>query len=165
MTHISACAGVTGEREHQARDNFPIKEASDWRNIFWIGFRAEWVIRPHRTDRGKYLRRCRISLRRWACDVRIWGRLEVLIAVVMKSSIFWDITPCSPMKAYRSFGGIYHVSFSGLKSKQNKRSSTPFLFRVGFLIALLFNPEDGGDMFLRNVRWLLTDYTVLYLKR
>jgi hypothetical protein len=24
---------------------------------------------------------------------------EVLTAVVMKSTIFWDITPCSPLKA------------------------------------------------------------------
>jgi hypothetical protein len=29
---------------------------------------------------------------------------EVLIAVVMKSSIFCDITPCSPIKVNRRFG-------------------------------------------------------------
>jgi hypothetical protein len=32
--------------------------------------------------------------------------IEVLTAVVMKSSIFWDITPCSTSKAGRRFGGI-----------------------------------------------------------
>jgi hypothetical protein len=26
----------------------------------------------------------------------------------------------------------------------------------------LFYPEDGSDMFLRNVGWLSTDYTALY---
>jgi hypothetical protein len=26
----------------------------------------------------------------------------------------------------------------------------------------LFDPEDGGDMFRRNVDWLSTDYTALY---
>jgi hypothetical protein len=31
---------------------------------------------------------------------------EVLTAVVMKSTIFWDITPCSPLSANRRFGGI-----------------------------------------------------------
>jgi hypothetical protein len=30
---------------------------------------------------------------------------------------------------------------------------------------LFFDPEDGGDMFLRNVGWLSTDYTVLYPRR
>jgi hypothetical protein len=31
-------------------------------------------------------------------------------------------------------------------------------FDVGILLGLL-DPEDRGDMFLRIVRWLLTDYT------
>jgi hypothetical protein len=30
---------------------------------------------------------------------------EVLTAVVMKSSILWDITPCSPLRVNRRFGG------------------------------------------------------------
>jgi hypothetical protein len=30
---------------------------------------------------------------------------EVLTPVVMKSTIFWDITPFSPLKVNRSFGG------------------------------------------------------------
>jgi hypothetical protein len=30
---------------------------------------------------------------------------EVLTAVVMKSSVFWDITPCSSLKVNRCFGG------------------------------------------------------------
>jgi hypothetical protein len=29
---------------------------------------------------------------------------------------------------------------------------------------LFFDPEDGGDIFLRNVCWLSTDYVVLYLR-
>jgi hypothetical protein len=29
------------------------------------------------------------------------------------------------------------------------------------LFGLLFSPEDGGDMFLRNVWWLSTDYMAL----
>jgi hypothetical protein len=31
--------------------------------------------------------------------------VDVLTAVVMKISIFWDITPCSPLKVNRRFGG------------------------------------------------------------
>jgi hypothetical protein len=32
-------------------------------------------------------------------------RCEVLVAVTMKSSIFWDITPCSPVRVNRRVGG------------------------------------------------------------
>jgi hypothetical protein len=32
--------------------------------------------------------------------------IEVVTPVVMKSTIFWDITPCSPLKVGRHFGEI-----------------------------------------------------------
>jgi hypothetical protein len=38
---------------------------------------------------------------------------EVCTAVIMKSTIFWDITPCSPLKVNRRFGGVYRLQ--GLK--------------------------------------------------
>jgi hypothetical protein len=34
---------------------------------------------------------------------------EVLRAVVMKSTILWDITPCSPLSVNRRFGGTYRL--------------------------------------------------------
>jgi hypothetical protein len=33
------------------------------------------------------------------------------------------------------------------------------------LLGLFFDPEDGGEMFLRNVGRLSTDYTALYPRR
>jgi hypothetical protein len=33
----------------------------------------------------------------------------VLAAVIMKSTIFWDLMPCSPLKANRRFGGTYRL--------------------------------------------------------
>jgi hypothetical protein len=39
------------------------------------------------------------------------------------------------------------------------------MFAAGFSLALFFYPEDGGEMFLRNVRWLSTDYMALYPRR
>jgi hypothetical protein len=35
---------------------------------------------------------------------------------------------------------------------------------IGFLLGLLFYPEDGGNMFLRNVGSLSPDYTALFLE-
>jgi hypothetical protein len=57
--------------------------------------------------------------------------------VVIKSTIFWDITPCSPLSV-------------------NRR---------GFLLNLFFNHEDGGDIFLRMVGWHAIDDTTLYPRR
>jgi hypothetical protein len=39
------------------------------------------------------------------------------------------------------------------------------LLIVGFLFDLLFNPEDGGAMFLRNACGLIPNYTALYSRK
>jgi hypothetical protein len=36
---------------------------------------------------------------------------------------------------------------------------------VGFLLGIFFDPENGGDIFLRNFGGLSTDYEALYPKR
>jgi hypothetical protein len=36
---------------------------------------------------------------------------------------------------------------------------------AGFLLGLLFNQEDGGSVFLRNVGWLSPDYMALCPRR
>jgi hypothetical protein len=45
------------------------------------------------------------------------------------------------------------------------RSLLATCFHAGFFLDLFFDPEDGGDMLLRNVGWLSTDYTALYPRR
>jgi hypothetical protein len=58
--------------------------------------------------------------------------------------------------------------FLGSNSKpSNKpaRSSACRLLLTGFLIGQLFDSEDGGNTFLRNVRGLLADYAVLHPRR
>jgi hypothetical protein len=56
----------------------------------------------------------------------------------MKNSIFFDIMLCSPVKASQRFGGTYHFHLWGAYC----------LPHFGFFPGLLFNHEDGGDMFL-----------------
>jgi hypothetical protein len=50
--------------------------------------------------------------------------------------------PCSPLKVNRRFGGTHRLQHSPLLAS---------CFHTGFLLGLFFDPEDGGDMFLRNV--------------
>jgi hypothetical protein len=45
---------------------------------------------------------------------------------------FWDIAPCSQLKV-----------------KQNLLLAT--CFHADYFLGLFFDPEDGGNMFLRNV--------------
>jgi hypothetical protein len=59
--------------------------------------------------------------------------VDVLTAMVMESSIFWDKTLCSLLKVKQHFG------------------SALYLLHAGFLLQLFVSPENRGDMFLRNV--------------
>jgi hypothetical protein len=84
---------------------------------------------------------------------------EVLIAVIMKNTVLWDITPCSPLKVNWRFGGTCHLHLQGrrITRARNQRDSR--------WEAELFDPEDGGDMFLWNVGWLSADYMAFYPRR
>jgi hypothetical protein len=42
--------------------------------------------------------------------------------------------------------------------------SSHCLLHGGFLLGLLFNPEDGDDIFLQNVDLLSMDYMVLHIR-
>jgi hypothetical protein len=88
----------------------------------------------------------------------------VLTAVIMKISIFWDITPYSPLKVNWRFGGKCHLHLQGWRIN-HERNKFPACFHAGFLLGLFFNPEDGGDMFLWNVNWLSVDCMALYPRR
>jgi hypothetical protein len=43
---------------------------------------------------------------------------EVFTAVVMKSIIFWDMTPCSPLSSTGRFGGTYRLHLQGQRIVQ-----------------------------------------------
>jgi hypothetical protein len=48
---------------------------------------------------------------------------EVFTAVVMKSIIFWDMTPCSPFSFNRRFGETYRLHLQGLRNRFSKPAS------------------------------------------
>jgi dolichol kinase len=91
---------------------------------------------------------------------------EVLTAVVMKSAIFWDITPCSPLKVNRRFGGtcLLHLQGRRISRARNERESRALFatcFHIGFLLAYYLDPNVVVYMYFLTVGWLSTDYTAL----
>jgi hypothetical protein len=78
-----------------------------------------------------------------------------------------DITPCSPLRVNRRFGGTIrqqlYVQNNRLKKKPEWKQP-PAFSRVPCW-ADSIDHEDVGDMFLRNVGWLSTCQVVLYPRR
>jgi hypothetical protein len=95
--------------------------------------------------------------------------LEVLIAVVTKSSSFWDISLCcSPLKVNRRFGRTYPLHFQVRRIRRTRHRLVALFaicFQAGIFVCLFFDPENGGNMFLRNVVSLNANYISLYPKR
>jgi hypothetical protein len=83
--------------------------------------------------------------RAWKNSDRYLG-FQDLAAVVMQSTIFWDITSYSPFNVNRRYAGTYRlhlqVRISRARYHREKQvARLPHAF-----------PKDGGDMFLRNIR-------------
>jgi hypothetical protein len=83
---------------------------------------------------------------------RIWG----LTSLFMKSSAFWDITPCSPMKSNRHFGETSRLNLQSRKIRQAKIeheavSKESPLTASSRVLALFLNNIEEGELFLRNV--------------
>jgi hypothetical protein len=74
--------------------------------------------------------------------------------LILKSTTFWGIMPCSPLNVNWRFGRTYRLHL------QVRRIS-----RATNQLGLFFDPEDRGDIFLRNVGWHSTDCMALYPRR
>jgi hypothetical protein len=80
-------------------------------------------------------------------DIYLFVGFEVLTPVVMESTIFWNITPCTPLKFNRRFGGTYRLHLYGRRISRVLLATN---FHAGFSLRLFIDPEKGGEMFLRN---------------
>jgi hypothetical protein len=94
--------------------------------------------------------------------IQIWNikhlvGFRVFTVVVIKSSVFWDITSCSTLKVSWRFRGTCHLHLQGQRLSH--------CFHSGISRSLFLDPEHGGVVFLWNVNWLSTDYTALYPRR
>jgi hypothetical protein len=69
----------------------------------------------------------------------------------MNVGIFSDIGPCSPF-VNRRFGGKYHLHLQCRELfEQETRLQQIYRLRLALLSRLIFGPEAGRDIFLRNV--------------
>jgi hypothetical protein len=72
----------------------------------------------------------------------------------MKSTIFWDITPYSPLSvtdvSEEHIASIFRV-VKIIWARNQRESRWQAKPETGFSFGLFFDPEDKGDMFLRNV--------------
>jgi hypothetical protein len=65
----------------------------------------------------------------------------VLTAMIMKSSVFWDMTPCSPLKVNQCFGGISQFRLhcrriSQARQQHEAGSFTCFLLHADFFCVM-----------------------------
>jgi hypothetical protein len=79
------------------------------------------------------------------------GEFEILAAVTMDSTVFWDVTPCNPLEIHRRFVGS--------KDKPSRELAGSALLASCFWLDLLFYPEDGRSTFLRYFVTLVPHYT------
>jgi hypothetical protein len=116
------------------------------------------------------------------CLKYFWGRTDVDRYVIIRKLLdseeycLLGYNAVQSVESHPTFRRNISPPSSGSKNKLSKKpawkqaASTARVllatsFHAGFLLGLFFDPEDGGDMFLRNVGWLLTDYTALYPRR
>jgi hypothetical protein len=81
-----------------------------------------------------------------------WGLTVTKKNLILKSMIIWVLTPSSSERD-RRFGGTYSF-IQGRRISQARNQQSMFGLpptSAGYFLGLPFEPEDGGDMFLRNV--------------
>jgi hypothetical protein len=87
----------------------------------------------------------------WACYTDVG--FEVVTAVVMKCSIFWNITPYSPLKANQHFGEKYSLHLQSWINLTRKKAEAGSKQNCSALkIEVTYSSETSVE-FQRATRW------------
>jgi hypothetical protein len=79
-----------------------------------------------------------------ACNEMVFNGSEVLTAVVMKSTIFWDIMLCSPLRVNQRFGGgTYRLHLQGWRLSWASDQRERWWRHVPLKSKLTFNGLQG----------------------
>jgi hypothetical protein len=91
--------------------------------------------------------------------VTVYVGFHVLIAVVMKDSIFWDITSCSPLKFNRRFGGTRRFGIQDeivSQAKSSERSADFHYILVEKAAVKVYTSRYQSLIFAKYIQLLLT---------
>jgi uncharacterized membrane protein len=104
------------------------------------------------------------------CTNKFWYiGFEVITAVTIKGSVFWDITPCSPLKVRVYFGRTYrtHLQVLRLKQTRNNKNLVCRLLLLAFCLDYSSTLKMEFDMLLRNMilvgAWLIDGFWIVWL--
>jgi hypothetical protein len=100
---------VTIIQEVTSQTTFEWKEFGCGENMKWMIYVPQFLTYEKLCTlmwRKLLERKMGMVLKCVACIQEAYIGSEVLAAVVMNNSIFWDVTPCSPLKVNRRFEGI-----------------------------------------------------------
>jgi hypothetical protein len=81
-----------------------------------------------------------LCIESWFRTVSLHIRSDALIAVAVKSAVFLDIKPCSPLKANRCFRGKYRSVFSFDGKAEQQTSVVCRLLSRWFLSRRILRP-------------------------
>jgi hypothetical protein len=99
-----------------------------------------------------------------AVNFRINGLLdvgfEVFTAVVMKSIIFWDMTPCSLLGFNRRFGGTYRLQLQGRRNRFSKPASSAEPISSTLKMEAICSFETSVETQRTTRRHIPEDYTL-----
>jgi hypothetical protein len=72
------------------------------------------------------------------------------MAVIMQRTIFWDVTPYSPVEVCLSFRGTYCLHLQDQRVTKQVPTLQPTLLSSS-LLGLIFKLEDWGTAFFQNI--------------
>jgi hypothetical protein len=78
----------------------------------------------------------------------------------IKSTVCWDVMPCSQVVVYRRFGETYFLYVKNGRMNRESKKQARFC-----LLSLPSVPENGGGTFFRNVSERLPDCTTPHSNR